>query len=150
MDKIKVLHLARPMEGGMKQHVMDLVQGLDPKTFSSYLIAPRSVCQINGSSQFTFHPLEITERIHLIRDYQIVRALIKYLRNEGIQILHAHGVKAAILGQIAAFCRYARVIHTFHNLVYDRPYPFGNDGSIFGPTASYTFRPIVSSPYHLL
>jgi glycosyltransferase involved in cell wall biosynthesis len=125
MDKIKVLHLARPMDGGMRKHVLDLMDGLNPHLFSLYLIAPRSNYQANSTKQYTFHPMEITDKIGLRQDYQIIRALSKYLKNEGIEILHTHGVKAAFLGQIAAFLAGTpRVIHTFHNLIYDRPYPF--------------------------
>ena len=58
MDKIKVLHLARPMDGGMRKHVLDLMDGLNH--LFSICRCPDNY-QANNKTIY-FHPMEITDK----------------------------------------------------------------------------------------
>lgn len=117
---VKVLHVVRPVKGGMKKHLEILFGGLDPERYLLYLAAPP------GSELFTdLHPfikgkvpVPIEETWHSLRNWQAIHTLSRVIRVHNIDLVHTHGIMAGAIGQTAAlFAGCGRVVATVHNFL---------------------------------
>ncbi|HHW07372.1 MAG TPA: glycosyltransferase family 4 protein [Clostridia bacterium] len=124
MAPVKVAILTRPVQGGMQKHVLQLLRHLDRDRFDIHCIGPSGLAQaVHGFAIPHLH-LDINERLHPVGKAQEIGRLVSYLQEHQIQILHCHGVQASLVGRLAArLSRTPVVICTYHNLIYDRPYP---------------------------
>ncbi|SHG42975.1 N-acetyl-alpha-D-glucosaminyl L-malate synthase BshA [Thermosyntropha lipolytica DSM 11003] len=119
MKKIKVLHLIGGGEiGGAERLVLTLLKLLNRDRYEPYLICLcpgpfASLARANGIKADTIamrHKLDIST----------IRPLREYMRQKGIDIVHTHGVRANLVGRIAAHKEKLPVVTTFHSrLSYD-------------------------------
>jgi glycosyltransferase involved in cell wall biosynthesis len=116
---LKVMHVLRPVYGGMRQHLIGLVNYIDKDKVETVVICSK---ENSGFSQAELPnskiiPLEIRGEFNFKSDYRIAREILQIARQEEADIIHAHGVKAAFLCLWAAINRRRRfaVICTFHN-----------------------------------
>jgi glycosyltransferase involved in cell wall biosynthesis len=109
MNKKNVLLIAETMEGGVRRHVMDLINGLDTNQFSLTLIYGNRV-----DAAFLNHISNLKQRAELINvpyltreispknDMQALREIKKLMRHYRPDIVHCHSSKAGVLGRMAA------------------------------------------------
>jgi glycosyltransferase involved in cell wall biosynthesis len=116
---LKVMHVLRPVYGGMRQHLIGLVNYIAKEKVETIV-----VCSKENSSFFPLElpnskiiPLEIRGEFNFKSDCRISREILQIALVEKADIIHAHGVKAASLCLWAAINRRRRfaVICTFHN-----------------------------------
>ena len=114
----RVLHIVRPVKGGIKKHLQLLFQGIDRERFTLYLAAPPDEELRHAFQPFihAFIPVQIAEGWNPGRDWRIISKLGSVLRNEQIDLVHTHGMRAGILGQAAALLAKRPVVATIHNL----------------------------------
>ncbi len=123
---IKVLHVLRPAEGGMLDHVRQLLLYGDRNTYNFMVACPQipQMSQSLGLPWARVLSVEITSRPNPIMDWRAINVLSQLLISEKVHVVHTHGVKAGILGRIAAVkSRVPVVLATAHNMVYDYLYP---------------------------
>lgn len=121
MQRVNVLHIIRPADGGMKNHLLDLIRYTNQ---DSYYV--QVACPVNSSVQRELQdmqiptlPIPLKGQISPRYDWETILLLIQYLRKHDITIVHAHGAKAALVGRIAAaLCGIPVVIYTVHNSIY--------------------------------
>ncbi len=120
MAKIKVAQIITKLElGGAQKATLSLLRHIDRKRYCPYLItASEGYLKEEASS---ISQLNIFFLDTLIRDVNIFKDLIsffkirRYLKQQGISIVHTHSSKAGIIGRWAARCAGVKLIfHTVH------------------------------------
>ena len=132
MNQIKVMHVLRPAEGGMKEHVLTLAENFDRQRYNLMVCGPDYgdiMKQLQGMVVQTFS-LALKGSFNPFQDVQVIIQLIKLLRQHAVKIIHTHGAKAGLVGRLAA--RRAGVpisIATFHNFIYGEEHPMWKKNS---------------------
>lgn len=122
MERIPMALLTRPMSGGMKKHILQLLSELDER-FAIHLLGPEDLSGEVPHKPIQYFPVHLKENLNPLDKAPQLVHLCRYFRRNKIRLLHCHGVQAALIGRIAAaMTQTPAVVCTFHNLVYDRPY----------------------------
>ncbi|MDK2984623.1 MAG: hypothetical protein PWQ96_265 [Clostridia bacterium] len=123
MPKINVMHIVRPAAGGMKGHVLSLLEHIDRKRFNPILVCPEQVISAKDPSvNYKVLNLEIAGEITPRHDWRVFKCLLNMLNSNDIHIVHTHGAKAGLLGRLAAWkTGVPIIINTVHNFIYDTP-----------------------------
>ncbi|MCL5290231.1 MAG: glycosyltransferase family 4 protein [Bacillota bacterium] len=126
MTRIKVLHVVRPAAGGMKNHLINLIQYTDQTRFDVAVACPPNTALWDELAALGVRtiPISLVGEISPTRDYAAVHSLVKYLHQSGTTILHAHSSKGALVGRLAAMlARTPVVIFTAHNSIFYEEWP---------------------------
>jgi len=122
MSIFKVMHILRPAEGGMKNHVENLLKHIDSSIYQPILVCPATVAA-KMETDCKVYNLELTDEIAPSKDIKTLKKLINIINIEKPNILHTHGTKASIFGRLAAkklggdIC----TVSTVHNFIYQFP-----------------------------
>jgi len=121
----KILHVIRPAQGGMIKHIETLFQGME-KEYQLYLAAPPSCdSYLLRSAARKRYLLPLSESLHPLGNWRIVCSLAQFIREEKIDLVHTHGVRAGIVGQAAALIAgCGKVVATMHNMINYGMMPF--------------------------
>lgn len=128
--KIKVVHIVEAMLGGIRQHVEDIVTGLDSRKYEIYLIYSD-----NRADERFFQDIDKLEKcVHLIKcnemereisikkDLAAYRIVKKYIKQIQPDIVHCHSSKAGIIGRLAAKqCGVKKIIYTPNAYAFQNP-----------------------------
>jgi glycosyltransferase involved in cell wall biosynthesis len=99
-----------PAAGGIRRHLSDLVEALPARGFRVAGAVPEGL-RLPGADRF---PLPIGDRPRPLQDLRAAMRLRAAVRDWSPHVVHAHGVKAALL-TLGSGLR-APVVITFHNL----------------------------------
>lgn len=113
---ICVAQVVRPAEGGIRRHVSQLVAGLDGKRFALVVYAPADFSLEAAAQAVPIHTIAIGARTNVAADLSAIRDLTKQLRGR-VDVVHAHGLRAAFIGVLAAKRAGIPSLFTAHNLV---------------------------------
>jgi glycosyltransferase involved in cell wall biosynthesis len=105
--------------GGAQEVALETAARLDPARFDALLLAgPGGALDAEAKRRLGPRFVPVPPLVHPIRPLQDALALLwlwRFLRREGIQVLHTHSSKAGLLGRLAgALARVPRVLHTVH------------------------------------
>lgn len=123
--RFKLLHVIRPAAGGMKGHLLCLLQHTDRELFDPWVAGPPGeMLSAVENSGFKVLPLPLRGEVDLVYDPWAVLGLARRLRAERFAILHAHGSKAGLVGRLAAQIAGTPVIFfTAHNSIFYTEWP---------------------------
>ena len=115
---VRVLHVVRPAAGGIRQHVLNLLNGLDPIQVENSVAAPAAFLPglADARNLHASVPLEIAARVSLFADLRLARRLAE-VQPQFSDVVHAHGVRAAWVAALAHRRRPFPLLFTAHNLV---------------------------------
>lgn len=115
--------VVRPAEGGILQHLQQLSEGISD--FEIVVVAPPDLQEWAGKRRFI--PLNLMDGLKPREDLEAVRKLRRILGKEKAHIVHAHGLKAALITASALFwSRRQRFVFTAHNSLPDlQSFPLG-------------------------
>ncbi len=115
---VRVLQVVRPAQGGIRQHVLTLLEGLDPVTVSNAVAAPADFARaaLAQTQVAATIPLDIAPRLSPVRDFLAARRLAGVIL-QFADVVHAHGARAAWICALAHRLRPFPLIFTAHNLV---------------------------------
>lgn len=115
---VRVLQLVRPALGGIRQHVLNLLDGLDPALVTNSVAAPPAFVRevLTHPLVHATIPLDIAARLSLARDLVAARRLARVLP-QFAEVVHAHGARAAWIAALAHRHRPFPLIFTAHNLI---------------------------------
>lgn len=107
--------------GGGPKHVFDLVRRLPPEEFRVVVAAP-------ADGPFFQRFQELRVEVAALRLNRLgpgsLAAVIRLMRERGMQVIHSHGKGAGLYGRLAGWWTGVPALHTFHGLYY-RKYPLG-------------------------
>jgi glycosyltransferase involved in cell wall biosynthesis len=118
MRPIRVLHFICPTGlHGAERWILALARHLDPAVVKSHLAVTLEFPGQNIEVRDLFAPLG--HGVHVISmrhrfDLRGIRALVRIIRREGIDLIHTHGYKSDIMGLIAARTAGIRAVATPH------------------------------------
>ena len=114
---IKVLHVVRPAAGGIRQHVLSLLNGLDPALITNSVAASPEFLSgaADARNLFALVPLAITSKLSAA-DLRLAKRLAA-VQPQFSDIVHAHGLRAAWIAALACRRRPSPLIWTAHNMV---------------------------------
>ena len=117
VSPIRVLHVVRPAAGGIRQHVLSLLNGLDPAQITNSIAAPPELLAgiADASNLFASVPLLIAPTLSR-SDGSAARRLAQ-VQPQFADIVHAHGLRAAWVAALARRRRLFPLIFTAHNAV---------------------------------
>lgn len=113
---IRVAMVVRPASGGMLRHVETLLANLDTTKYALTLFAPADSPLSQRDAQVRFLPFAIQARISPLRDAVSLLRLAHHLRGN-FDLVHAHGLRGALIGVLAARRVKIPALFTAHNLV---------------------------------
>jgi glycosyltransferase involved in cell wall biosynthesis len=118
MSKIKILEVVRDAEGGMKKHVETLLLGLNKDRFDVILACSRG--QFNRSDLkdniYNMYEISLGDRQSPWMLLKSLLELIRIIKKEKVNIIHAHGMACAVMGTVAGILAATPVIiTTIHN-----------------------------------
>lgn len=118
---LNTLFVVPPAEGGMKKHITDLVEGIEPNNYRLWVATAPSRdlrCWLD-SRGVGMVPLPLAEKLHVKDIWVNAFQLAAWLRLQRIQLVHTHGARAGVVGRLAAMlARVPMVVHTVHNFIY--------------------------------
>ena len=115
---LRVLQVVRPALGGIRQHVLSLLDGLDPDRITNSVAAPPAFVAelLHHPNLHATIPLDIAARLALPRDLLAARRLAGLVPHFA-DVVHAHGVRAGWICALAHRRRPFPLVFTAHNLV---------------------------------
>jgi glycosyltransferase involved in cell wall biosynthesis len=109
----RVLLVCGPATGGMRRHVADLAREMPTHGWEVAVAAPDSVRHVVAGATY---PLAIGDRPRPLADLRAVFELRRWTEALGPDLVHAHGVKAALIALLARRTGSPPVVVTVHNL----------------------------------
>jgi glycosyltransferase involved in cell wall biosynthesis len=110
---LRVAQVVRPATGGIRSHVRTLLGHLDLARFTCTVYGPGG---LNLQLENAVHvPLDIRRRMHPIADLRAIGRLARLLRGN-TDLVHAHGLRGALIGIPAAHLARVPAVFTAHNL----------------------------------
>lgn len=120
MPKIKIAHIITHLElGGAQKTTLSLLKHINKQDYEAHLItSPEGLLVEDARSiprlRLFFVPALIRE-INPIKDIISFWQILRYLKKEGISLVHTHSPKAGIIGRWAArFAGVKLIFHTVH------------------------------------
>lgn len=109
MEKKKVLLIAETMEGGVRRHVMELINGINKDNFTVTLIYGSRVDNVflreirKLSSQAKLIKVNsLVREINPALDFSSLKFIRKVIKEIKPDIVHCHSSKAGVIGRLAA------------------------------------------------
>lgn len=121
--KTKVVIISEPGSGGVKRHVLDLLNNIDTDIFKVYFFYSTKradkdyLDKINLlNKKLTALKIEALQKpISVTKDFLALVNIIKLIKNIRPDVVHCHSSKAGVLGRIAAkWCGVKKVFYTPH------------------------------------
>ena len=115
---LRVLQVVRPAQGGIRQHVLSLLDGLDPDRITNSVAAPPAFVGelLHHPRLLATIPLDVAARLSLPRDLLAARRLAGLVPHFA-DVVHAHGARAGWICALAHRRRPFPFVFTAHNLV---------------------------------
>lgn len=117
MRQIKILHIIGGGEfGGAEQHLLTLLKHLDRQVFEVHVVClfAEPLAEIMARHDFPVHVVAMKRKLDIMPVFSIA-ALIS---REKFDIVHTHGVRANLLGRLAAKkAGVRRVVTTVHSVL---------------------------------
>lgn len=117
---VRVLHVVRPAAGGIRQHVLNLLNGLDLRLIVNSVAAPRAFLSdldwVRCRNLAATVRLDIAPRLSPIWDLKLSRILAD-VQPQFSDVVHSHGVRASWVAALAHRRRPFPLLFTAHNLI---------------------------------
>ena len=113
---VRVAQIVRPAAGGIRRHVSLLVENLDKTRFTPTLYAPADFTLDIPGLDVSQYTVDIAPKTRIAADLSAIRQFNGLLKGNA-DIVHAHGLRAALIGVLAAKRARLPSLFTAHNLV---------------------------------
>lgn len=131
MNRTKILYVAETVGGGVRKHLLQLIDGLDPAEFELHLVYGRRYDPVFAARM---EELQTSGKVNLIyledlqralsakHDAAAIRQTLRVIRDIRPDIVHCHSSKGGIIGRAAAKLGGVRkVFYTPHAYAFDSP-----------------------------
>lgn len=114
-EPISIAQVVRPAAGGIRRHVSLLLAHLERSRFLPTLFAPGDFRPDCDAPDLRHETLEIAPKTSIVSDLRAIRSLTERLSGQ-YTLMHAHGLRAALIGVFAAHRADIPALFTAHNL----------------------------------
>jgi len=112
---LSVLQVVRPAAGGIRQHVLSLINATDPARAIHSIAAPAAFLHdLPADTPADKLPLEIAARFAPLADLRAARRLAKLART--VNLVHAHGLRAGWIAALTQSVLPFPFVLTAHNM----------------------------------
>lgn len=112
---MRVTWIIRPTVGGIRQHLTQLLTGLD-KHYNISICGPYELKDWINFQGYQYYPIDIVDGIVLKKDIKAIGQLYKVFQTTRPQLVHIHGLKSVSLTVPAAkLSGVRRLLFTAHN-----------------------------------
>jgi glycosyltransferase involved in cell wall biosynthesis len=116
-----ILHAFEPGDGGVPEHVAQIVEQLGAHGFGA-VVAGRRDCAVRyrvEKAGIRYEPVDFVGNLVAPReDLRALRQLVNLAREPSVAIVHTHAQKAGVLGRAAALRVHRPSVYTPNSLVY--------------------------------
>jgi glycosyltransferase involved in cell wall biosynthesis len=108
------------MQGGMRRHVLDLIEGLQSAGCQVTVACPRDAVIIRDLRPWVkVERIDMTDEMSPLADLKAALQLRRLIKQERFDIVHLHGAKAGVVGRVAVRLSDPRpaCVYTVHNQV---------------------------------
>lgn len=116
-DELRVAMLVRPAAGGIRSHVATLLTLLPASRFRIDLLAPPDFTLPDFAPKVRHIVVPLHARTNPLADWHALRACTRTLIRHRYHLLHAHGLRAGLIGAMAARQAGIPAVCTAHNLI---------------------------------
>jgi glycosyltransferase involved in cell wall biosynthesis len=134
MRKLVVVQILRAPVGGIRKHVIDIVESLgnlniDQIFFTNLQEADKDLSYLNQVANLKIYNLNISEKPG-ISDIFNVFSIFRKLRNTKVDVIHGHGAKGGLYARILGLFLSGRIFYTPHG---------GSLHRVFGKVKSFVY-----------
>lgn len=118
-----VLLIAEALGGGVRRHIVDLIENLDSEQFEIFLIYSieradetfiKKIPELRKKAKL-IECDDLVREIHATHDLQAFKQIKKYIKEIHPDVVHCHSSKAGVLGRLAAKqCKVKKIFYTPH------------------------------------
>ncbi|MGG3640559.1 glycosyltransferase family 4 protein [Bacillus gobiensis] len=129
MNKIKLVYICECLGGGVRKHLVDLLDYLNKEKYEIHVI--HGVSRMDSVfikvkerlNDIKFYPISELEReINIKKDYISVKKILKILKEIRPDVVHCHSSKAGVLGRLASkYLRINKIHYTPHGYIIQSP-----------------------------
>jgi len=121
-SKIKIVQIVRSPLGGIRKHILTILEGLDSSEFELFLITDETSSDNSYKTFKIENNNEINSRIinmsiletPNLKDFKNIFKAYKLLRSIQVDIIHGHGAKGGLYARALGFLLNCKVIYTTH------------------------------------
>ncbi|OCA86134.1 hypothetical protein A8F94_13975 [Bacillus sp. FJAT-27225] len=144
--KRKVLLICETLSGGVRKHIIDILQYLSEEKFEiAIAYGKRRADQLflefehKNKHRFTFYPIDtLVREINLLQDLRTILQLNRIMKDFQPEIIHCHSSKAGGAGRLAAlFYKSRKIFYTPHGYIMQYPYVTEQKRQVFGLIEKY-------------
>ncbi|MGG0319932.1 glycosyltransferase family 1 protein [Priestia megaterium] len=129
MKKIKLVYVCECLGGGVRKHLVDLLNHLDKQKYEIHVIYSENrmdavfAQSITRLNKVSFHIVPQMEReINIAKDFVSFKKIVKLFKKIGPDVVHCHSSKAGVLGRVASrYCGIDTVYYTPHGYIIQNP-----------------------------
>ncbi|NLC12342.1 MAG: glycosyltransferase family 4 protein [Firmicutes bacterium] len=113
----RILLVVRPADGGIREHVLQLYYYLCKKTEKVVLAAPPDSYLYKEASAKGYPAvgLPLKDGLHFLHDRRAFSILLTAVKQFNIQLIHAHGFKAALIARLVAHLTRVPALVSIHS-----------------------------------
>lgn len=117
MEKLKVLHVIREAEGGMKKHLLSILLGLDKEKYQLAVGCPfdKNLSDYLEKNGVLVYHINICDGLNVLKDAEAILKIRNMINDFKPDIIHFHGAKASFVGRLACLGMNLKVVTTIHN-----------------------------------
>ncbi|KJR99071.1 MAG: hypothetical protein VR68_09625 [Peptococcaceae bacterium BRH_c4a] len=125
MSRIRVMHVIRPSAGGIKNHLLTLIEHSDQKKFEHMVVCPAGeMAKAFTGAGITTYEIPLRGEISPAFELSAIKMLVWLFRTNRVDISHCHGSKAGLVGRLAArLAGVPAVVMTVHNSILHDHFP---------------------------
>ncbi|MGE5508762.1 MAG: glycosyltransferase [Chitinophagales bacterium] len=118
---MRILMVARPARGGMRQHLLALAEGLRSRGVEVEVAGPAAepLLQELAARGCPIWDMPLSASFRPLEDLRAAVRLASLLRRRPFDVVHVHGFKASLPGRLGAALAGAPVVYTVHNFVFE-------------------------------
>lgn len=117
MKKTKILYIIRRAEGGMKKHLLILLNMLSKDKYELAVgcsFDKKTEKDLKNIGIKIYH-IDISDGLKLTADWKTVRSIKLVIDDFKPDIVHLHGAKASLIGRLACIKKKVKIVTTIHN-----------------------------------
>lgn len=125
LSRIRIMHVVRPVAGGIKNHLLGLIEKSDCQRFHHMVACPPgALADSLAQRRVKTFCVPIEGELSPGSDWAAIKTLIFLFKKEKVALVHAHSSKAGLVARVAAkLAGVPALVLTVHNSIFYEEWP---------------------------